>query len=691
MMRLHAKRIVATVATVALATACSLPLSACSSMGSRLGGLLDNGPSLYGSTFTAAERGERPDITVDARDHYTDVSSASDATVLVYIVGSDLESQEGAATEDINEMLAAKTGENVNVLIQTGGATQWSNPLIESGTARYSMSNGQLNYEDSLGKLDMCKTSTLTDFIKWGVKTAPADRYELILWDHGGGTMAGFGYDEYYEQDDLSIADISSAVKSSGATFDFIAFDACLMGTIETAYSFENYADYFIGSEESEAGYGWYYTNWLAALEKDPSIDTVELAKTIIDDYISGPDASVFDGDTLSIIDLAEVDWLSEQIETLMNNCAKALDSDYSTISAARANAKAFGDGEYDQIDIVDFCDRVQVEGYGTVAAGVEHIVKYSSASTGVAAANGLAMYFPYVYPAYYSEVKDILSSIDYPSAITDFYDTFVTIKAAGSEQFGDSDRYGYSSSGIFGYDISSLFGSSWYDSSTADSYDYSSTDTVDDTTLTLTDKGSYYALSLSDEQWESIVGAQLMVMLDDGEGYIDLGTSDTYEFDSDNDLIVDFDGNWVSLNGQVVPFYSTGTEQISSSEWSRSGYVQAELNGQTDIQIMLYWDNDTPNGKVLGYCKAAEDDASGAGVQGKRYLQFKNGDTIDFYCDCYTYSGSYDGEYYIGDQITYNGSLKLSTYSLSDESLVIGYVLTDIYGANYYTEWVEL
>ena len=57
-----------------------------------------------------------------------------------------------------------------------------------------------------------------------------------MLWNHGGGTALGFGYDEMYPDDMLSLSQIGNALSDSGIKFDIVGFDACLMGTIETAY-----------------------------------------------------------------------------------------------------------------------------------------------------------------------------------------------------------------------------------------------------------------------------------------------------------------------------------------------------------------------------------------------------------------------------------------------------------------------
>ena len=62
--------------------------------------------------------------------------SANDETeetwaVYWYLCGSDLESQYGCATEDLSEMLEVSLPENVTVVVETGGATEWQNETVD--------------------------------------------------------------------------------------------------------------------------------------------------------------------------------------------------------------------------------------------------------------------------------------------------------------------------------------------------------------------------------------------------------------------------------------------------------------------------------------------------------------------------------------------------------------------------------
>ena len=57
----------------------------------------------------------------DLRAFYTDVANAESVTVMVYMIGSDLESEDGSATDDLLEMADAALSENVHLVLQTGG------------------------------------------------------------------------------------------------------------------------------------------------------------------------------------------------------------------------------------------------------------------------------------------------------------------------------------------------------------------------------------------------------------------------------------------------------------------------------------------------------------------------------------------------------------------------------------------
>jgi hypothetical protein len=62
----------------------------------------------------------------DEREPFTQIlgNGQDKVTVMLYLCGSDLESSYGCATADLNEILSANLGPNVNIIVETGGAEQ---------------------------------------------------------------------------------------------------------------------------------------------------------------------------------------------------------------------------------------------------------------------------------------------------------------------------------------------------------------------------------------------------------------------------------------------------------------------------------------------------------------------------------------------------------------------------------------
>ena len=621
------------------------------------------------------------DLT-DLRDFYTQLQGEGKdvCTLMIYIIGADLEEEAGAASQDIQEMLAAETSNQLHVILQTGGAADWEDPNIQDGQVqRWQISQGQLLSLENLGRVSMAEPRTLTDFINYCTANYPADRYGLILWNHGGGSLYGFGSDELFGGDCLYLHDIDKALAAAGTAFDFVGFDSCLMGTLETAYMLEPYADYLIASEENEPLSGWSYTPWLDALAKNTSIDTVELGKIIIDSFAMQNE----DRYTLSLVSLREVPYLYQQLGAYLAG-ANALDVDsFRTLSAARADTKAFGDKAHDMVDLGDFVQRAGLPGGDQLLAALDSTVKYRNASS-LQGVHGLSFYFPYYDLFAYSHAREFFTHFGFSGPIYQFFDRFVNVIAGAPEpnstfqqKLQHSDQIDYS-------------GEDWYDPTLIDGYDYGQVEVYHELELIWSDADDCYILSLTPEDWSLLTDIQQEVLLDDGEGYVDLGTDQYYEVNQNGDLLVIFDNTWVALDGQVVPYYAEETI-VTAEGVIFTGYVPAVLNGETEIDIMLQWDSeDADAGSVSGYRHYEEADF-GIGTVGRGLKQFVPGDQVDFLCDFYTYEGDYDGPYYWGETLAIGETPPQVTYAdLGDYDCLVSYALTDIYQNRSWTQMVE-
>ncbi len=223
---------------------------------------------------------------------------AQSATVMIYMNGSDLETKAGEATADISEMVDSGVGKNVNVIIQTMGTKKWHDYGISSKTAQtYKVEDGGLTLiRDDLGKIDCTKTETLSEFIGFCKTDYPADRYVFLFWNHGGGPVYGFGYDEWQGEDaSLTISEMHKAFSEhTDIHFDIIGMDCCIMASMETCFALSPYCKYAILSEDFESGIGWYYTDWMKKLEEQPGIASPLLGKYIVDGMIGENESSAY-------------------------------------------------------------------------------------------------------------------------------------------------------------------------------------------------------------------------------------------------------------------------------------------------------------------------------------------------------------------------------------------------------------
>ena len=134
-------------------------------------------------------------VAAGSREKYTKLlgGGKDTVTIMVYMCGTDLESRSGMGTSDLQEMLNASFGRNINLLIYTGGCKAWKNSAVSSSDNQiWQVRDGKLVcLQKDLGSVSMTDPGTLAGYIQWCAKNYPASRYELILWDHGGGSVSG--------------------------------------------------------------------------------------------------------------------------------------------------------------------------------------------------------------------------------------------------------------------------------------------------------------------------------------------------------------------------------------------------------------------------------------------------------------------------------------------------------------------
>jgi hypothetical protein len=211
---------------------------------------------------------------------------------------------------DVNEAEKAGSSDRVKIVAQVdryNGA--YSGDGNWTGAKRFLISRddnlGGMHSQEiaDLGEVNMSSGQTLVDFATWAIQTYPADKYALLMSDHGMGWPGGWsdstpkgGVDAsvplesrigdmlYLNELDDALGQIRSKTKLD--KFELVGLDACLMGQLEVFTTLEPHARYAVASQEVEPALGWAYTGFLSALNQNPGMDGSELSRLIVESYI---------------------------------------------------------------------------------------------------------------------------------------------------------------------------------------------------------------------------------------------------------------------------------------------------------------------------------------------------------------------------------------------------------------------
>ncbi|MGD1994121.1 MAG: clostripain-related cysteine peptidase [Anaerolineae bacterium] len=324
-------------------------------------------------------------------------------TVMIYLAGdNDLSA---AGDRDLQEMRAVGSTDAVNVVAEFDNAG-------DRGTCRYHIQPGGADETIvSLGETDSGDPAVLLDFVAWAAKHYPAQRYALILWNHGGGwepaemdriarsvDAQDYTVREVSERSATPLARaffrttletifslptpaeraicsddgsghsldtvelgrvLDQAVGQLGQPLDLLGMDACLMSNLEVAYQARPFAHTMVASEENEPNDGWPYDAILRRLVDHPQMSTPELAAHIVDAYIASYVDRGYTGSvTQSAFDLSRVEALAAPLDDLADALlAHMPDAAQEIWTAQRGSARFWHNTLW---DVAHFCEALE-------------------------------------------------------------------------------------------------------------------------------------------------------------------------------------------------------------------------------------------------------------------------------------------------------------------------------------------
>ncbi len=604
-----------------------------------------------------------------------DASDLHGYTVLVYMNGSDLESTwdeeygdyAGAASTDLEEMMKGLYGNDVQVIVETGGTLNWANSQISGEqNQRWEVVSGDLKKITDVGVKNMGASETLADFLTWGIEDYPAKNYALIFWDHGGGAVLGFGSDELFDGDSLTLDEIEEglavAYEKTGKKLELIGFDACLMATVETAYLLSPYANYMVASQELEPGHGWDYEAAFRHLSAFPTSGGAELGKAIADGY---REHAIFNEQeksiTLSVSDLRKVPALVDALEAFVQEAGQEITSDdqrFYNLARGRSKAEDYGSstahgGITDMTDLASVA-RNMSDQYPQTAdrllQALESAVIYNLNSVGRPEASGLSIYFPHKDKENFEDNLAGYGQIGFSDAYTDFLNTYV------SRLMGEKNGVAIESADYEDF-----------------TFEYGS------------EESQYFEIQLQPEDLDRIeqIYGVVAALTEGSDGpMVFLGYDHYVNMDWETGLLRDdFTGEWLTWDGNFV-----GLWLVSQGEnYIRYG-IPAILNGE-EVDILVHFDTESERFDVLGAWRGIDESS---GMPDKDIIKISAGDeVIPLF---YYYDEATDEEGYTeGDPFIVGDSMELTYDWLPEGNYLYGFSIIDYSGNETLSEFAEI
>lgn len=614
-------------------------------------------------------------------------------TVFVYMCGSDLESYHGAASIDIAEMLDASSSDKVKFVIETGGASQWASGISSDYIQRYEISGGKLNLVGQLPKANMGESSTLSDFLDWGVSNYPAGNMGLILWDHGGGSINGVCSDENYNLDSLYIKELDNALygvyNKMTEPFEFIGFDACLMATSETAAILSTHANYMVASQETEPGTGWDYKAIGDYLASNPKANGAELGKEICDSFYNSCSLYSAPSATLSVIDLSKMDTFLKGFD-IFSKDIEQVTSDRTAyrnfLSSVLLDDKFgnYGQRKGSYANAIDLGGLIEANKdlssvSNDVLSALSDCVVYKKNGFQHSDASGLSIYFPvginiYNYDQEFRIFSDVCISDNYFTLVHNVVDTMLNAKLSTTSVSNRKTNTWNKPENLTSYtpsDIDLNFPSNYSISGHSSAVTFSSEPALD--------SSGNYTFTLSPDALDNVmyVEASVYYWLDDHKNIFELGDTGNVDADLKTGVVNNsFDGKWFSLpDGQVLSVYL-----LSKGDDVDFYYSPIMLNDKlTNLRFMH--DRKTGEVTILDTCEDSSDSGMSA-----RSVSLVNGNVIKpvhYVKNIYTNEKNMN----VGKEYTFDGSKSLTFAMLPKGKYWYTFRINDIYGDYYETD----
>jgi hypothetical protein len=332
-------------------------------------------------------------------------------TFMAYIAGYN--SLTSFAGRDLAEMRTVGSGDGLKIAAFVAREQQ------ENAYRMLIGKDGKGELHDDLGPhVDSGAPQTLLDFIRWAHEQAPADRYALIVWNHGSGWDPQ-DFDQLYTDvkhsgvtarelsvhagsqlgrslfrasietalrlptageraiasDDgtghsLDTLELGSVLEHAhtllGRPLDLLGMDACLMSCLEVSYQAAKHVRAVVSSEALEPGDGWPYGAVLGELRSNPGIDGAALGRVVVRRYTDAYKTRRNQWPvTMCAVHSAGLEPFSDALDAFTLALRRAIkddDADATRLLRAHSRSVRFAG---DLVDLKSLCEHVRAQPFG--------------------------------------------------------------------------------------------------------------------------------------------------------------------------------------------------------------------------------------------------------------------------------------------------------------------------------------
>lgn len=597
-----------------------------------------------------------------------------------YLCGSNLESLYASGTTDLDEMQEVELPENIKVVIETGGASAWQNDYVDPGVlGRYVYDGEGLRLDEQQPLADMGDPDTLADFLSYCKDKYPADRTMFVFWNHGGGSVSGAAFDENFDDDSLTLSELSEAfgkvytLSGQNPPFEIVGFDTCLMATVDTAKTFSDIAKYLVASEELEPGGGWLYSGWLQALADNPGMDGAELGRAVCDSFMEGcRNDGVEDEATQSVTNLTKIGPLLDAYDSMgaealayaLNDAGFFGSFGRKAMSTENYGGNTRNQGYSNMADLGDLaqnCADILPEQSQAVMDCLADCVEYKVSGPYHENATGLSCYF-----SYNGDVDDL-----HGFQTEGCSDSFKYLYQYGLE--GQLSEEGMNYIGELGYGDEDIQDIPDLDSGDGEETEYPlyldeegyATLELDADTVNML-KGIYFELAYVDEEED------VMLLL---------GQDNDIDADWENGVFKDnFRGVWGAIDEHLVYM-----EVVYECDDYTTYSVPILLNGE-DYNLRVIYDYSDEQFYILGARKDMDD----SGMADKNLMQLKPGDEITTIHYAATFSGDDDFEPVELETFEVTENTSFSEIDTGDGTFLMMFELADSKNNTAYSQMIQ-